>query len=215
MADTKISALTASTAAAAANEFAINEAGTSKKLTLQQVCDFLFTRIAGDSGAAGAYKTLQNLTVDSEDQTSVTPAAVMTTTGVGAGTWHFRYTCIYQTAATTTGIRLNVNHTGTTGQFASVMSFPDNSGTAATGVGLGIAGAAIGRLMSNYAEAVKDTTSFASVGVVTANADIPVIVQGLVVVTVSGSLELKMGTEVAGSAVRLMADSLLELTKVE
>lgn len=33
MADTKISALTAASAAAAANEFPINEAGTTKKLT--------------------------------------------------------------------------------------------------------------------------------------------------------------------------------------
>ena len=37
MADTKISALTAAAAAADANEFAINEAGTSKKVSLTQV----------------------------------------------------------------------------------------------------------------------------------------------------------------------------------
>ena len=37
MADTKISALAAATAAAAANELAINEAGTSKKVTLAQL----------------------------------------------------------------------------------------------------------------------------------------------------------------------------------
>jgi len=39
MADTKISALTAATAAALANEFAINEAGVSKKVTAQQILD--------------------------------------------------------------------------------------------------------------------------------------------------------------------------------
>lgn len=39
MADTKISALTAASAAALANELAINEAGTSKKITLQQALD--------------------------------------------------------------------------------------------------------------------------------------------------------------------------------
>src|SRR5688572_32030667 len=37
MADTKISALTAAAAAAVANEFPINEAGASKKVTLAQV----------------------------------------------------------------------------------------------------------------------------------------------------------------------------------
>lgn len=41
MADVKISALTAASAAAAANEFAINEAGTSKKLTLAQITDYV------------------------------------------------------------------------------------------------------------------------------------------------------------------------------
>ena len=40
MADTKISALTAATAVVAANEFAINEAGTSKKVTALQVQQF-------------------------------------------------------------------------------------------------------------------------------------------------------------------------------
>jgi hypothetical protein len=39
MADTKISALTAASAAALANEHAINEAGTSKKVTQQQILD--------------------------------------------------------------------------------------------------------------------------------------------------------------------------------
>jgi hypothetical protein len=37
MADTKISGLSAATVAAAANEFAINEAGTSKKVSASQL----------------------------------------------------------------------------------------------------------------------------------------------------------------------------------
>ncbi len=41
MADTKISALTAAAAAAAANELAINEAGTSKKVTMAQVATYV------------------------------------------------------------------------------------------------------------------------------------------------------------------------------
>lgn len=41
MADSKISGLTAAAAAALANEFEINEAGTSKKVTLQQIGDAL------------------------------------------------------------------------------------------------------------------------------------------------------------------------------
>ncbi len=41
MADTKISALTAVTTPARANEFAVNESGTSKKVTLEQVQNYL------------------------------------------------------------------------------------------------------------------------------------------------------------------------------
>src|SRR3954470_12709950 len=41
MADIKISALTGATAAAAANELAINEAGVSKKVTMAQVRTFV------------------------------------------------------------------------------------------------------------------------------------------------------------------------------
>lgn len=43
MADAKISALTAASAAAGANEIPINEAGTTKKLTVTQIADFIAT----------------------------------------------------------------------------------------------------------------------------------------------------------------------------
>lgn len=47
MADTKISALTAAASALAADEFAINEAGTSKKLTMAQVETYLESAMLG------------------------------------------------------------------------------------------------------------------------------------------------------------------------
>jgi hypothetical protein len=43
MADTKVSGLPAASAVAAANEVPINEAGTSKKVTVAQLQAFLFT----------------------------------------------------------------------------------------------------------------------------------------------------------------------------
>jgi len=212
--DTKISALTAASAAAAANEFAINEAGTSKKLTLDQVAGFLFTRISGSSGAAGAYKTLQRLSANSADQTSVTPGVVMTTTGVGAGTWEFCYTLIFQTAATTTGIRIANNHTGTVTTYIMHSAFLSTGGAAATGVHDAIAAVALAGLHEGHAERVLNANSKATVGVATANANQMIVVRGIMVVTASGNLEFKLGTEVAASAARLMADSVLELTKV-
>ena len=47
MADTRISDLPAVTAAAGANEFAVNEAGTSKKESLDQLAAYIFKRITG------------------------------------------------------------------------------------------------------------------------------------------------------------------------
>lgn len=179
------------------------------------IADFLFKRISGTSGAAGAYKTLMNLAADSPDQTSTTPGVIMTVTGVGTGTWTFRLMGIYQSSATTTGIKLCANHTGTVGQYFSMCSFPDTSASASTGVGNGLTGSAVGRVPSIYAEQAKDTNTVASVGAAAINDDIPVILEGLMVVTASGDFQIKLGTEVAASAVRLMADSCLELTKVE
>jgi hypothetical protein len=54
MADTKISALTAAGAAAAANEFAINEAGTSKKVTAAQIKTLVNTAPLWAAGTASA-----------------------------------------------------------------------------------------------------------------------------------------------------------------
>lgn len=54
MANTKVSALTAAAAAAAANELPINEAGTSKKLTAAQLKTFVNTAPVFAAGAAGA-----------------------------------------------------------------------------------------------------------------------------------------------------------------
>jgi len=64
MADTKISALTAASVAAAANELAINETGTSKKVTLTQVMALFGDALGNQSSAtqAPAAATLTYLT---------------------------------------------------------------------------------------------------------------------------------------------------------
>ncbi len=214
MPDSKISALTAVTTPDVAEEFAVNDGGVSKKITLGQIGDLLFTRVNGSSGAAGPYKTLQKLSANSADQTSVTPGVVITTTGVGAGTWHFEYTLIFQTAATTTGIKIAVNHTGTVTTYQMFSQFLSTGGAAATGIHDGIAAAATAGLHEGHAERVVNTSSKATVGVATANANQLIVVQGIIVISATGSLEFKLGTEIAASAARLMANSVLELTLV-
>jgi len=119
MADTKISALTAVVTPALTDEFPVNQGGASKKITLEQVSGFQVVRISGTSGAAGVQRTTLCLAADSSANTTTTQATVMTMTGVGAGTWRVKGVLVYQTAATTTGIGIVLNHTGTVTRFVS------------------------------------------------------------------------------------------------
>ena len=72
MADTKISALTAAGSAAGANEYAINEAGTSKKVTGTQIA--AFTSPAASDTVAG----LIEIAIQSEQETGTDTTRAVT-----------------------------------------------------------------------------------------------------------------------------------------
>lgn len=212
MADTKISALTAVSTPAGTDEAGVNQGGTSKKLTLQQIWDSLFTRINGSSGAAGLFKTLQKLSANATANATTTLATVMTTTGVGAGTWRFRYSIIYQAAATTTGVDFAVNHTGTVTKMVASFWFI----TAATTTANALAdqqAPATANMNEGKATRTINTKMGTTLGVDTANADMLIILEGIIVVSATGSLELRHASEVAASS-QVMAETCLELTKI-
>jgi hypothetical protein len=175
------------------------------------------TRIAGASGAAGADITWQLLTANAADCTTVALcAAAITTTGVGVGTWRFRYTLIYQTAAATTGIGFGVNHTGTATLRAASWVHVTTGGAAATGIGDDVAAVVAGQMAEGKSGATLNAViGSASAGVITINANHLAVLDGVLNVTVSGSLELKIASEVASSAVRITDESMLELHKIE
>lgn len=213
MADAKITDLTAYTTPIGTDVLPIVDItnGVTKKIDLDNL---YIKRVSGNSGAAGSYTTWQVLSSDSASQTSVTPAAVITTTGVGSGTWKFVYTLLFQTALTTTGIRIANNHTGTVTTYIMTSRFLSTGGAAATGVHDAIVTSATTGLNEGFGERVINTTSKASVGVATANANQIIVVEGILVISATGSLEFKLGTEVAASGVKLMAGSTLELLKM-
>lgn len=186
MADTKISALTAATAAAAANEFAINEAGTSKKVTGTLLADFL---------------GVQKIRLSSQhDNATVTPTAIAgLQVAMVAGTYTFKYHIIYQSGATTTGIRLNVNYTGTKGAFAYQWRWVDVSATASTASPVQNGVGAAGQVQGAFSSRTAFTTGAGGVtlSVDTINADMLAIIEGIIVVTGSGNLEIWHGSEVA------------------
>lgn len=170
------------------------------------------TRVSGASGAAGADLTLQQLSADSAANNTTSLATVMTTTSVGAGTWNFKYKVFYRSAATTTGIAFAVNHTGTVTRFAAISHLATTGGAAANGVAT-MATSGTANLIEGKAQRTKNTSMGPFLGVDSANADCLCIIEGTVVVSVTGSLELRMASEVASSAVTVMANSTLELTK--
>ena len=175
------------------------------------------TRISGTSGAAGADITWQTLTANSVNcTTTALCSTVMTTTGVGVGVWGFRYQLIYQTAATTTGIAFAVNHTGTATLTGANWMHITTGRTAATGVGDNVAATVAGQMVEGKScITLNAVCGSASAGAAVVNTNIMAVFEGTLEVTVSGSLELKLGSEIGGSAVLIMDDSSLELHKLE
>lgn len=212
MADTKVSALTASGGAALTDELPANDSGSSVKLTLQQIGDLFFKRINASSGAAGEFKTLQKLSANATANATTTLATVMTTTGVGAGTWAFCYDVVYQAAATTTGVDFAVGHSGTTGAFVLTTQYTTTGGAAANALADQVT-SNTATMMEGKAQRTKATKVGASLGVDTINANMHMRLYGVIVVTVSGDLTLQHCSEVAASS-QVMADSCLELTKI-
>lgn len=221
MADTKISGLTAASAAAAANELPINEAGTSKKLTVDLLREFIVKRAAATTVAAGEFTTWLTLAANSSDITGTGLVTVMTMTGVGVGRYVFRCQLVFQTTATTTGISVAVNHTGTLTQFGVLSYWVDTLATATTGgirnggTGAGTGGVAAGNVMGAHASITKGVLIGAvNIDVQTANSDHIIVIEGFFVVSVTGSLEIQLSAELASLVTRAMQGSHLELKKL-
>jgi hypothetical protein len=215
MADTKISALTAATAAAAANELPINEAGASKKLTVDLLREFILKRAAGTTTAAGEFMTWLVLAANSSDITGTTLTTVMTITGVGVGRYHFKCELVYQTTATTTGIGLAVNHTGTTTQWVVEHRHAGTGATAATHAASQEGNTAAGNVYEAQGERTKNQLiGTVTVSVDAANTDMISTIEGFFVVSVSGDLQIKLQAELASLVCRAMQGSFLELKKL-
>jgi hypothetical protein len=215
VADTKISALPAATVAAAANELAINEAGTSKMLTVDLLREFIVKRAAAATVAAGEFLTWLVLAANSSDITGTTLTTVMSITGVGVGRYHFRCQLIYQTTATTTGIDRAVNHTGTTTQFLVEARMAGTGTAASTAAATEAAAGATGAIYEAQGSRTKNAIIGAgTVSVDAANADMMCTLEGFLVVSVSGTLEIKLAAESAGLVCRAMQGSFLELRKL-
>lgn len=170
------------------------------------------TRISGSSGAAGADFTSQVLSANCTANATTTLATCMTTTGVGAGTWTFEYNVIYQAAATGTGVDFAIGHTGTVTNVV-ISSWFTSAGTTAASAIADQVSAATANLTEGKSARALSTKIGTTLGVDTANANMHMVIKGVVVVTVSGSLTLQHASEIAAST-QVMANTNLQLMKM-
>lgn len=209
MSDTKISALSAVSAVAGANELAVNESGSSKKASVTQVASYLQT--------VGMHK-LTHLGSDYTNSTTTgTEVTGLSFNSLVAGTYHVLWILAMQSAATTTSPKFGVNYSGTATLFMAHARYPSAGVSAATGQIEGSVNATTGQVWA-YAATVTETTTAPDLGpwtgVVTAGENCLIHVEALVVVSDSGDLELWAGSEVGTSTITLKAGSCGMLTRL-
>ena len=204
MADQKISALTQATSGLATDEFAINEAGVSKKITLSQVADF--TNISGIVLSLANDATANGLT------TAVRVSGMDVT--VSSGTYVFEYYIRAQFADAGNSPKFAVNHTGTVTAFMCDFFFPDAGVTASTGAITQAVNTTTGQIWAFQATRTVNTLLGPETSIDTPDADILLRITGLMIVTVTGTLELYQASEVAGNLITIKAGTCLILTKV-
>lgn len=204
MADVKISGLTAATAAAAANEFAINEAGTSKKVTAAQLRDFIRTLISGSSGTAsqGAApsETWQVLTSNAATNSTTNLTTVMTTSSLPAGTYLYRYAVLCQSAATSTAHTFSVDATGTVTKHLTRLMFPSQGVSAATGTVDQELNSTTGAIVGHLSTRVDASALGPLAAIDTADADVLYLIDGVLITSTSGNLLLAHASELAAAS---------------
>lgn len=158
---------------------------------------------------------IKGLTADEAARTSVTPSKVTAldiTTGTGA--FKFEYRIVYRSAALTTGIKLDVNHSGTVDPFVWNTYYIDTAATASTGAPDQDAVASTAQVTGGYGRRAKGTAgAITTLSVDTANSDMLIVIEGLFYCTVSGDLQLYVGTEVAASGITVRRGTSAELIK--
>lgn len=154
-------------------------------------------------------------TVSSNVNNSTTTGAEITdlNTTLDVGTYWIQIFIRYQSAATTTGVKFGVNHTGTSTLMAQ-MRYASTGTTATTNAASqNVTG---GEIMEVQATRTKSTTApnmGPTLSVDAANSDMMAIVECYLNVTVSGDFELWHGSEVAAQST-VMAGTAMLILKV-
>jgi hypothetical protein len=164
-------------------------------------------------GAANPVLAL-SLAADLANSVTLPQEVTGLTAAMGVGTWNFRYTIVYQTSVTTTGVRFSVNHSGTVTKFTYNWGYVDTTATASTAAATQAAVGAAAQVYGVFAARAKTTAGTGvTISADIANGDCQADIWGMAVVTVAGSIALYHGSETA-AATTVMAGSSLIMTKV-
>ena len=133
---------------------------------------------------------------------------------VGVGTWHFKYILVHQSAALTTGIQFCVNHTGTVTVFVASSWWAEITTAASTGAQSQAGAAVFGLRAGGSARAKSSSVAIGrTISVDVIDSNMMMIIEGLMVVTIEGNIELYHASEVAFAST-IKANSSLILTKI-
>lgn len=219
MADTKISALAAVVTPAGTDEMPVNQAGTSKKLTLAQASTFAGPLVTS-SGAAPATGALNGngvgsttMVLNTADNAVTTVETVLNITSVVAGTYFFEYFIVWRSGTTTVGCSFNVDYSGTVTRIRTVRIGQTNLATAADGISDSTVAALTGGVVQNWGAIVDNGALGPSTGVGSTTEDQYEYIRGTMVVSNGGTLSLTMTGE-GNAAVTFMADSFVRMTRL-
>lgn len=160
-------------------------------------------------------ETVKRTTIDQANATNVAAKVTALDVTLGVGTWAFKYLIRHQASLVTTGVAFSVNHTGTLTSFVSQLRFVDTNSNFLANAQKQGAGAAtfVGGVGARVKSATANMGPTLSADV--ANADLFTIIEGLLVVTVSGTLELWSASEVPLATTTVMANSAVIFTQLD
>lgn len=217
MADTKFSALPAVTTLTGASEMMLNEAGTSKRFTVDQFVDFDRKIIAGDTGTANAnaapQETWQILTAEGT-YTLAAMTVMITTSALPAGTYFYRYDIIARCNFGSYSINWAVDSTATVTKTVWHVFYPSQGVAAATGIADQDVNATTGAVWAHFSSRTDNATVGPGTGVDTASADIHYVIEGVLVTSTSGDLTVAVAPIAGGNQVRIQSGTMLRLSRL-
>lgn len=199
MADTKVSALSAASTLDGTEQVPVVQGGVSKRTTVADIRTIDIVKV-----------------VSTDEANSTTTAAAISalTTSLVPGTYLAKVWLCYQAAATTTGLQLYLNCSGgTVTRCVATWYSLSTGGAAATGI-LDQATTLTAQMMEGKGQRASNVASGPTQGVDTANADQFLVLEGIIVVTSTTSLQVLFNSEVAASAVTIQEGTTLTLSKV-